>query len=265
MPLARLAPALVVALLLGGCASGRLNLQPRPEPAEEVDPLEVRLQMAEAMIRVGSFEKALAMTAALREEGYADPRLDKVQASALNGQGLYGETILLLDTLPHRRSAESQRLLGLAYVGAGRHDDAILAFDRAVRRSRSNDDTGGRAELHNNLGFALATAGRHQEAIAAYERALTLNPTLARARNNLGFSLVALERDAQALVAFRAAARLDPTANPKQSDAAALYNLGLGQDLRGDPEAARDSYAAALEAWPDHAAASAALEQEDEP
>ncbi len=257
--------SLVLAVLLTGCGSWRTGIRPVAEPVEEVDPVEVRLQMAEALVGVGSYSKALGMTAALRAEGVDDMRLDQVQASALNGQELYEETMVLLGTLRHRRSAESQRLLGLACAGAGHQDQAVLAFDRAARRSSSNDDTGARADLYNNLGFALAVEGRHLDAVAAYRKALSLDPTLSRSRNNLGFSLAALERDDEALAAFHAAARLDASTNPKQSEAAALYNLGLGQDLRGDTDAARDSYAAALEAWPDHAAASAALEQEDEP
>ncbi len=256
-------------LALLGCATVRGTPPPPADVIEDVDPLDIQLQMAGALVRQGSYTRALNMVSALRAEGYDSLQLDQVHAAACTGQELYEEAIGLLEPFKHRPSAESQRLLGLAYASAGRADDAVIAFDRAVRRSQNNDDTGQRASLHNNLGFALMSAGRPLDAVASYRKAISLDPTSARTRNNLGFALSALSRDDEALASFLAAARLDPTSSLQESKADALYNLGLGQDLRGDPVSARDSYAQALEAWPDHVAASEALaaldEQEDTP
>jgi len=253
---------LVLVALLSGCATVRSQAVPVQEE-ELVDALDVQLQMAEALVRSGRHARALNMVGSLRAEGHDSVRLDQVHAAACTGQELYDEAIGLLTPLRHWPSAESQRLLGLAYAGAERADEAVVAFDRAVRRSRNNDDTGQRASLHNNLGFALMTASRPLDAVASFRKAIALDPTSGRSRNNLGFALGAIGRDDDALASFQAAARLDPRSSLHESQADALYNLGLAQDLRGDTAAARDSYAAALEAWPDHVAASQALAESD--
>jgi tetratricopeptide (TPR) repeat protein len=250
--------SLLLLSLTTACATLRNPVAPEPA-SEEVDAMALQLQMAEALIRIGSYTRALDMVGRLRAQGYDSIRLDQVQGEACNGQQLFDETILLMATLQHRTSSESQRLLGLAYAGSGQLDDAVLAFDRAVRRSKHSEHSGRHATLHNNLGFALAAAGRHQDALASYRRAIALEPTLGRARNNLGFSLAALNRNQEALASFEAAARLDPRISLQQAHGTAFYNLGLAQGMNGEPDAARDSYAAALDAWPDHEGASAAL------
>src|SRR5690606_15345662 len=80
------------------------------------------------------------------------------------------------------------------------------------------------AGYRNNLGFSLYLAGDTEGAIAQYEAALSLDPGLAVAYNNLGFAYGRLGRLDAAERSFRAVG----------SRAAALYNLSLVCDERGD-------------------------------
>ncbi len=72
---------------------------------------------------------------------------------------------------PHSEPSESDLTrVGYAYLGADRVEQALRLF--RYYAGRYPDD----ANAHDSLGEALAAAGRVEEAIAAYERALALDP-----------------------------------------------------------------------------------------
>lgn len=69
--------------------------------------------------------------------------------------------------------------LGLAYLGAGQVNNAILNLNRAIEL----DDA--RASAHSALGYALLQSGDSAAARAEYGRALEADPTFDKARGNL--------------------------------------------------------------------------------
>jgi len=77
----------------------------------------------------------------------------------------------------------SQYNLGLALGKAGKLDEAIAHFGRAVQIKP------GFAEAHNYLGTALLQAGRVQEAIEQYRQALRIKPDYVEAQMNLDRAL----------------------------------------------------------------------------
>jgi tetratricopeptide (TPR) repeat protein len=78
------------------------------------------------------------------------------------------------------QSAADFEALGLAYLGAGQVNNAILNLNRAVEI----DDA--RASAHSALGYAFLLNGDAQAARAEYARALEADPTFDKARANLG-------------------------------------------------------------------------------
>lgn len=69
---------------------------------------------------------------------------------------------------------------------------------------------GDRAQTHDTLGLALARAGRYEEALPEYRRAIELSPGYSDAYNNMGRSLERLRRTEEAGAAYRKAAEIDP-------------------------------------------------------
>src|SRR5690349_13851842 len=75
----------------------------------------------------------------------------------------------------HVLAAEPRNLQALTLSGAlahmaGRQDDAVALFTRALAVSEQPD-------LHYNLGLAHWARGAHGEAIAHWSRSLALNPS----------------------------------------------------------------------------------------
>src|SRR5215468_4330920 len=93
--------------------------------------------------------------------------------------------------------------LGKAQLYAGRHDEAIKNYDKAVELAPKLFTT------WYNRGNALVDVGRHEEAIASYRRALALDPKHIEANYNLGHALIKINRD-MAIAAFERVLALDP-------------------------------------------------------
>ncbi|NNE43917.1 MAG: tetratricopeptide repeat protein, partial [Gemmatimonadetes bacterium] len=128
-------------------------------------------------------------------------------------------------TSPDRPLAHNN--LGLEYHRAGRHDEALAAFDRAIALNPTY------ALPHTNRGLALARLGRIPEAVRAFETAVELDPANPGLRLNLGNG-------------YRAARNLDGAIAQYETAAAALpaaadVHLLLGQAYveAGRPDDAR--------------------------
>ena len=87
--------------------------------------------------------------------------------------------------------------------------------------------------------------GQFTRGCEAYQTCLSHSPNQAVVHYNLGNAQYALQR-AKAQAAWLAAVRLRPTL------ALAHYNLGLVAQELGEPDAAVDHYATALQLEPDH-------------
>ncbi len=105
--------------------------------------------------------------------------------------------------------------LGEVYFGAGRYQEAIREFQRAV------EHTPGLPTAYGNLGFSLYMAGQPERALEAYLKALAINPNFPVVHNNLGNIYSEEGRNEMAMSEYERAIAL----NPKY--ATAHFNLGL--------------------------------------
>jgi tetratricopeptide (TPR) repeat protein len=170
-------------------------------------------------------------------------------------------------TLAHApHSVRALTNLGHAYQEAGRLDDAVAAYRRAMAvggdrpveapgpaagdpRGASAPVPGELADAHNNLGNVYRQQGRFEEAAGEFRAASAINPRLVAAYDNLGVTLEAMGRGEEARQAFEAALRVDP-------DAATVHsNLGNYYFRRGDLGRARAEYLTAIRLNPDYAEA----------
>lgn len=231
-------PAVLLMLAMACGGNRRGPVQPPPAWQSSEGRVEAKIDMADALVRGGSPDAALAMVTQIRNDGVKDERLDLVQARALRDIGLTDDAEGLLRDLVrrHPRLAEAHNQLGILCMETQRLDEALALLERASRLAP--DD----ALVLNNLGFALLAEGDSTQATEILRQALRLDATDRQIRNNLGFALVASGKDAEALRVFRAGLP-EPDAR---------YNLGLGFELRGDDNEAVDQYARVLLDWPTH-------------
>nr|VFJ60049.1 MAG: Tetratricopeptide (TPR) repeat [Candidatus Kentron sp. DK] len=140
-------------------------------------------------------------------------------------------------------SAESWFYLGVAQYDAGRYQEALASFDKAL--ALQPDD----ADAWSNRGAALNELGHHREALASCDKALALQPDDAAAWGNRGNALVGLGRHQEALESYDKALALQP------DDATAWNNRGNALNELGRHQEALDSCDKALALRPDDAAA----------
>jgi tetratricopeptide (TPR) repeat protein len=137
----------------------------------------------------------------------------------------------------HRRWLVLLGFLGDRAREAGRHDDAVLAYHKALELDA------GDAGVLANLGLAHAGAGRTADAIAAYHRSLAADSSRGLTWVNLGVALSVRGDPAGAEAAYTAALRADPQEpiaafnlgnlflrSGRNADAAAAYRLALDAD-----------------------------------
>ena len=93
----------------------------------------------------------------------------------------------------------THRGLGSALLKAGRSEEAVRAYGRAV------EIDGGSAEAHRGLGSALSEMGRNEEAVRAYGRAVEIDGGSAEAHRGLGKALALTGRLAEALESYKRA------------------------------------------------------------
>lgn len=212
------------------------------EPATRT---QAQLDVLDGLVRGGMVSDALRVATELRASGLKDPRLDLLQAEAMNAQGLSSQAAAMLTDLVKQqpRNAEAWSVLGIVLSDVKDREGALTALQRAYRLAPTS------AKIMNNLGYLEMARGRNQRAVELFEAAIVQDPSNARTRNNLGFALARLERDTDALAAFRAAG----------TEADARYDMGVACELRGDTASALTNYQAAISASSQHEPARAAL------
>ncbi len=134
--------------------------------------------------------------------------------------------------LPRMRDTNDWFAIGVDAEAAGRLDDAIRAYERAV--------PGGSAEVHFNLGNCYYQQRRRSEAGAQFVAAVGKAPDYAEAWNNLGIVRGELGDRDGALEALRSALELVP------HYADAHYNLAEALAVVGDMDGARAHWRAYL-------------------
>lgn len=98
--------------------------------------------------------------------------------------------------------------LGDSYDAAGRTDDAVAAYKRAIELKPS-------FAYYNNLGGILGRSGKIEDATAAYQKAAEIDPpNAAQAWLNCGITLSNVSRYKEAIDPLKKSTDLDPK-NPK--------------------------------------------------
>ncbi len=95
----------------------------------------------------------------------------------------------------------------LVLYSQGKYDDAIKAYDEAIKLDPKNK------EAFFNRGLALAALDKFDEAIKDYDKATKLDPKNKEAFYNMGLALVALGKCSEAIKAYDEAVTLDPNYN----------------------------------------------------
>jgi protein O-mannosyl-transferase len=165
------------------------------------------------------------------------------QQSALYADGitLYRAT---LETNPAAWFAQNN--LGLELLAAGRPQEAIAHFERAVQLKPDY------AEAHYNLGRTWLQTGQLTQAIDEYQKALRLKP-YSEYHHELGRALLRAGRFSEAIANFQQALQLMPDSAEAES------NLGSALLEAGRPQDAIDHYERAIGLRPEFAAAHADL------
>ena len=115
-----------------------------------------------------------------------DNYLNRARQLLIAGDADGAITELTTATAINERSAEANKLLGVAYESKGWHDSALRSFEMAVTLDENNP------EHLNNLGFFLYKTGDYERANRLLKRAAKLAKNNPRIWNNLG--LVQCER-----------------------------------------------------------------------
>lgn len=147
-----------------------------------------RLLSSEIMAASKHPDEALAVLAPIGPDDPIAPLIDERRAQLLDQLGRVPEAMQVLarmeQALPNR--AEPWRLQGTLLRGAHRYDEAVAAYDQAVRRTPDpqSDDW----PLFYERGVALERLHRWPAAEADLLHALQLQPDQANVLNYLGYS-----------------------------------------------------------------------------
>jgi tetratricopeptide (TPR) repeat protein len=203
-------------------------------------------------------------------------------ATFVRNQVYRSELALWQDTVAKRPdNPRAHHNLGLALSKAGRVDEAMAEFGRAIALQpnhafahfqlgtiyltrRQWTEAAGELQMalladphyvdaRVNLGQALTELGRPGEAIAQYQAALTDQPDAQDARTDLGALLVAQGRTAEGEALLREAVEATPEL------AEAHYHLGLALEKNAGAAAAESELREAVRLKPEMAAAHLAL------
>ena len=144
---------------------------------------------------------------------------------------------------PTRMRAITETNLGSAFHEAGRDDEAVRHYERAVALEPDY------APAYNNLGVTLRAQGRVDAAIAAYEKGLALKNDYPDLHYNLANALLEQNRADEAAAHLRQSLAGDP------ASAATHNNLGMALAAKGQYEQAAAEFRAAMALEPGSALA----------
>jgi tetratricopeptide (TPR) repeat protein len=128
---------------------------------------------------------------------------------------------------------------GIALVGLGRYEEALVPLERAIALSP------GDSMAHTQRGVALQRLGRHAEALASFDIALAIEPALPEVLNNRGVALFDLDRPQEAVTSFERALAL------RGAPADTYTNMGMALRALGRYREALESFARTLARKPD--------------
>ncbi len=161
----------------------------------------------------------------------------------------YDQAIALYRQAIERHATDYNRAvswdsLGNVYSDAGRYEEAVQAFQEAIRLNPKY------ALPWNSLGDVYNALGNRQQAIAAYQQAIALDPGYAWPYNNLGMVYQTIGQYEQAIGAYRQV--IDKHAS-NHDRAISWNNLGdVYRELQREAEAI-EAYEQAIRLDPDYA------------
>jgi len=132
-------------------------------------------------------------------------------------------------------------VLGAAFKGQGKLQEAAQAFDKAIQLKPDY------AAAYSNRGVVLTDLGQLKEAVDSYNKAIQLKPDYAEAYSNRGNALRDLGQLEEAVRSCDKAIRLKP------DYAEAYSNRGVALGDLGQLKEAVDSYNKAIQLKPDYA------------
>lgn len=147
------------------------------------------------------------------------------------------------DSMNEHNDADVHFNLGVTHHKSGRYEDAIAAFEEAVRMKP--DD----ASAYYNLGVVYHKSERHEDAIESYGQAIHINPLYSEAYYNLGVAYNESGMHEEAITAFREAVGIKP------DYVIAHSNLGVTFYKSGMYEEAITAFKEAVDIKPDYAIA----------
>lgn len=223
---------LVVTAAAAGCGAAQRQHAKMQREGEQF-----RAELAELYVDKGAKQAAVPLLQRILADHPDDLRSRVLYGTVLRDLGLYpqAERELTYAIAQDASRADAHAALGILLDLTGRHDDALAEHQLAARLAP------GDASYRNNLGFSLLSAGDAEGAIAPLEAALALDPGLPQSYANLGF-------------AYGRAGRLDDaerTFKAGLGEAAALYDLALIHDERGELARADELRAEAYAIDPD--------------
>lgn len=146
---------------------------------------EVATEAANALERIGSYDKAIE-TAAMGIQSFENNgKLWKVLGSSLLKSNKFEEAAQALTkakTLMNN-DAETRNYLGIAFDNLGNFDQAYKSYNEARTLAPNNPN------FASNLGFSLMMAGKFNEAEAVLRQAVNMQGAPIQARQNLALAI----------------------------------------------------------------------------
>jgi len=170
--------------------------------------------------------------------------------------GEVSQKALALFEKQSRRDAQARvyRLMGLAYLNKGAHDEALHALNQSLQIAAEEQLPTDEQNAYEGLGDLYVQIGRPRQAISNYESALELAETqddkaiIGSLLSRIGMAHVSRKKLPEATQCFERALALAREVDNQRAEANLLGQLGVCYQLAADWPAARDAYQQAVDA-----------------
>ncbi len=186
-------------------------------------------QLGYLLQSVGNQAGALLVYDQALAHGLKGESLDRKRALLLSEMGRPADAVKALEPYRESEDLETLNALGIALSDAGRPEDALPLFSRALQIQPRN------AAAFQNTGIALLKLNRLDESRQNLESALAISRRSPRSLNALGVVWARLGDPRKAVEAWARCVEVDP----QQYDA--LYNLGRVAGQIGDWKRSREA------------------------
>jgi eukaryotic-like serine/threonine-protein kinase len=223
------------------------------------DNIEYGLRLATVQTSSGKAKDALDIISTmrtLRSQAANDPRLDIVQASALERLGDLQKAYEVEKQMEQKAQSLSSRLLlaqalrmeGWALYNLGRQDEAESAARESQRLYLAAGDRDGAARASNILGLVFYGRGDLERAKAAQMQCLAINREIGyqrgirQALNNLGIVLLAEGEYPRTRAALQESLAIARAIGDRFGEQVAIGNLGIVAQQEGEIAGAKRLY-----------------------